>query len=66
MPSRSMLDRLALGLGTLALRLTYGSSGGGSRASFRRLQQRFLPLVVLAAIAGGAAVLLVLRFVDPD
>ena len=65
MPSRSMLDRLALGLGTLALRLTYGSSGGGSRASFRRLQ-RFLPLVVLAAIAGGAAVLLVLRFVDPD
>ena len=59
-----MLDRLALGLGTL-LRLTYGSSGGGSRASFRRLQ-RFLPLVVLAAIAGGAAVLLVLRFVDPD
>jgi hypothetical protein len=63
MPSRSMLDRLALGLGTLALRLTYGSWGDGSRASFGRLQ-RFL--VVLAAVAGGAAVLLVLHFVDPD
>ena len=60
-----MLDRLALGLGTLALRLTYSSPGDDSHASFRRLQ-RFLPLVVLAAVAGGAAVLLVLRFVDPD
>jgi hypothetical protein len=65
MPSRSMLDRLALGLGTLALRLTYGSWGDGSRASFGRLR-RFLPLVVLAAVAGGVAVLLVLRFVDLD
>lgn len=65
MPSRSMLDRLALGLGTLALRLTYSTPGGGSRASFRRLQ-RLLPLVVLAAVAGGAAVLLFLRFVDLD
>lgn len=65
MPSRSMLDHLALGLGTLALRLTYITPGGGRRASFRRLQ-RFLPLVVLTAVACGAAVLLVLRFVDPD
>ena len=65
MSSRSMLDRLALRLGTLALRLTYGTPGGVSRASFRKLQ-RFLPLVVLVAVASGAAVLLVLRVVDPD
>ena len=70
MRSESILDHVALALGTLALRLTYGGPVDmSSRRSAMRRWHGFLPLLVLAAAVGGAVVWDTpqnLGLVDPD